>query len=439
MIYLDIQFFVRKMFDKLPIEIQDRIFLQFSPYGSDRTTLQNTRELQSSYVKRSTVYYTVEMTAQYNNLDNMKWLYYHNNYDVNYYPANFVLIRYAIQNSNFEMFRWLADKGIELGNQDFDRAAYYGNLDIMKYMYKKGIKWYYNALTNASIFGNIENIKWLLESGHPYDEKTLIASGEKDHRLESPLIEAVKSNKFEIVKYMYEYGCTYSKDVFKFAARNGNLDIIKYFYHLYRQEDFSNNSTIFANAAKFAACQGDQKHYLKGLENMQWLLDNGITFDKFVFTAVANSINVMKWLYSKGCPYGLNVFKEAAKTPNLETFKWLREINCPWNASIFTGVVNYDMEFSEKMVILKWLYANRCPWNEHTFVAAAINGDLGILEWLNDNRCPWDKYTLYSKATHGSMVSKDKNEFMNAWFTRCNKFYKPAVFKWLTKKFKLLK
>jgi ankyrin repeat protein len=286
------------MFDKLPTEIQDRIFLQFSPHDSDWKTLQNTRELQSSYVRRRTAYNRAELAAQHNNIDNMKWLYYHNKY-----PDNFILIRCVIPYNNFEMFKWLVDKGVRIDNQDFDIAAYYGKLDIMKYLYKKGIRWGYKALTNAVIFGELENIKWLLEMGHPYDEKTLIApinaSGEffikKTHRLKSPIIEAVKSDNFENVKYLYEHGCTWSKDVFKYAALNGNLDIIKYFYHLYRRNDFLNNSIIFANAAKFAACQDEQK----GLENMQWLLDNDFTFDKFVFIAVADSINVMDWLYAK--------------------------------------------------------------------------------------------------------------------------------------------
>ena len=43
-----------RMRHSIPQEIQDMIFLQFGPYGSDYETLKNTRVLQSEYVRNVT-------------------------------------------------------------------------------------------------------------------------------------------------------------------------------------------------------------------------------------------------------------------------------------------------------------------------------------------------------------------------------------------------
>ena len=56
-------------FDKLPIEIRDRIFLSL-PYND----LKNTREYQSIYVKEVTEYGDIDEAEKNGNLKNMKWL-----------------------------------------------------------------------------------------------------------------------------------------------------------------------------------------------------------------------------------------------------------------------------------------------------------------------------------------------------------------------------
>ncbi|KAJ3268986.1 hypothetical protein HDV01_001974, partial [Terramyces sp. JEL0728] len=53
----------------LPVELWDRIWLL-----CDKETLENTRELQSEYVKRATEHFVFNEAARNGNLEIMKWL-----------------------------------------------------------------------------------------------------------------------------------------------------------------------------------------------------------------------------------------------------------------------------------------------------------------------------------------------------------------------------
>jgi len=136
------------------------------------------------------------------------------------------------------------------------------------------------------------------------------------------------------------------------------------------------------------------------LENMKWLNENGVPFDKWVFyfSALQGTLDNMEWLLVKNCPFDENTFRGAAENGNIENLKFLLDVGCPWNATTFSAAARYGC-----LDNLKWLRRNRCPWNTDTFKAAAEKGILCNLQWLKDNRCPWDTNTFTAAALQGSL------------------------------------
>ena len=74
---------------------------------------------------------------------------------------------------------------------------------------------------------------------------------------------------------------------------------------------------------------------------------------------------------------------------SLDSMRWLHEKGCPWSRDTFRAVaLQGDLE------IMKWLYENGCPFGENTFEGAARHGDLNNLEWLYEKGCCWGYTTI---------------------------------------------
>ena len=84
----------------LPQEIQDKIFLEV-----DFETLKRTRELQSNYINKVTMYDSIREAAKYGNLENMKWL------KEQGCPWDSYTFKYAARNGNLENMKWLKEQG----------------------------------------------------------------------------------------------------------------------------------------------------------------------------------------------------------------------------------------------------------------------------------------------------------------------------------------
>lgn len=110
-----------------------------------------------------------------------------------------------------------------------------------------------------------------------------------------------------------------------------------------------------------------------------------------------NQLSVIKWLFSKGCKFGLNPWNiaitidVAAAQGHLDIIIWLNENivlpngNDVHSAATIKGV-NSAAENGHLQVV-KWLYANYsicCTINGIN--GAARNGHLHILEWLHQNK-----------------------------------------------------
>ena len=66
---------------------------------------------------------------------------------------------------------------------------------------------------------------------------------------------------------------------------------------------------------------------------------------------------VLKWLRSKGCPWGEETCTDAAEGGHLEILKWLRSEGCPWDETTCTDAADYG-----HLDVLQWAIDNSCPY-----------------------------------------------------------------------------
>ena len=147
--------------DKLPGEIRDNIFLYL-----EWETLNNTRELQSKYVKYATECNNYRDATNYRNLENIKWIFKYTKY-----PWDNVTYSYAARSGNLDIIKWFFKMGCPWCEWTFAYAT--GDITIMKWLHANNCPWDELTFANAICIGNITNMKWLLENGCPYNKYSI--------------------------------------------------------------------------------------------------------------------------------------------------------------------------------------------------------------------------------------------------------------------------
>ena len=149
-------------FFKLPIELQDYIFLL-----CDANLLENTREFQSEYVQQCTKHFSYD--DKLNKL-NFKWLFY-------------------------QSIRW----GIYMHDRVFLLACIHNDMEIIKFMFKPDrITQIYqlNGFKAIIANGDLKNVQVLQDIGVNYDfDKAIIISKRKNlHDITEWLLKNKKMN-----------------------------------------------------------------------------------------------------------------------------------------------------------------------------------------------------------------------------------------------------
>lgn len=94
----------------------------------------------------------------------------------------------------------------------------------------------------------------------------------------------------------------------------------------------------------------------------------------------SNSIRLLRWARSNGCPWISDTCSIAAENGRLKVLKWLRANGCTWTSNTcFQAAQNGHFK------VLQWAYENGCSWDSRIFYVAAYNGQLKILQWARAN------------------------------------------------------
>ena len=131
-----------------------------------------------------------------------------------------------------------------------------------------------------------------------------------------------------------------------YAASNGHLDCIKYFY--------SKGCHLGIDTMSYAAIHGH-------LDCLTFLLENGdinnSDYDELLLSAAGNgNLDCIKYLYSKGSSLSTWAIAYAAEYGSLECVKYLIANSCP-----FDNVATFNAAVKGHLDCLKCLIANGCP------------------------------------------------------------------------------
>jgi hypothetical protein len=73
----------------------------------------------------------------------------------------------------------------------------------------------------------------------------------------------------------------------------------------------------------------------------------------------------------------------STKRNSLDVLKWLREKGCPWNAKTCSTAA-----FTGRLYIVKWARENGCEWDAETFDNTRNSSNKDLIAWLTTNGCP---------------------------------------------------
>jgi hypothetical protein len=91
-------------------------------------------------------------------------------------------------------------------------------------------------------------------------------------------------------------------------------------------------------------------------------------------------LDMLKWLYSRGCPINKYNCADAACYGHLHILKWLRRQKCPWDEETCDWSALYG-----HLETLQWALDNGCPQGEGTGSYAVQGGHLPVIQLLHDN------------------------------------------------------
>ena len=211
------------------------------------------------------------------------------------------------------------------------------NLKVLKYLYKDGCIFNCMVLAEAIDNENIKIINWFLKKSkskkinkstfdiikgsdlcfHKACEKgnfniiKILKENDihGDYDSES-CSSAVFGNNLKLLKYLINEGYRFSKDSYVEAARNGNINILKYLFDI-AQHDLSYpwfDKTATAEAAKYGK-----------LKTLKWLVKKGCIWDVFTtfLASKYNHIETLKWSLENGCPIYEGLYENIYKFHSL--------------------------------------------------------------------------------------------------------------------------
>ena len=156
--------------------------------------------------------------------------------------------------------------------------------------------------------------------------------------------------------------------------------------------------------------EGDLVNYavLQGsVEILRWLMEEKGWLpneETGWWAGIGGSIEVLEYLWGKGCEFHKGICAGAAMQGRLEALKFLRDLDppCPWDYR----TCMYAAEEGH-LEVLKWARAQEppCPWDAGTCSFAAGEGHLEVLKWARsqDPPCPWGWRTCTYAAQGGHL------------------------------------
>ena len=229
------------------------------------------------------------------------------------------------------------------------------------------------------------------------------------------ILAAVKSKSLNHLQWLERNGfpLTESHRLIEMAARTeNNIPMIEY---LISQNCPISHYCTLQSAAAYGA-----------LNNLKWLLKNGISIDvPSVFKEAISRrapLDMKKWLFENGYPIAVSHLV-AKENDSIETLEWFKEQGVSFSEKVTNSQFNQFRIMEEaaaqgSLDNIKSLVENGCPinsptilreaaaqgslenikWNPVLLAEAVRTGDLKVMKWLFANGCPIERSAIFREA-----------------------------------------
>lgn len=200
---------------------------------------------------------------------------------------------------------------------------------------------------------------------------------------------AAKRGHFEVVVRAHEQVAPMNERGAFFAAQKTHLRVMQW-----AAADLGIRLSSLAIA--FAAKNGN-------LEAIKWCLDSKSALGPTVceWGAQGGNVAILKWLREQRTKWDPRTCAAAAQKGHLAVLQWLREQKCPWDEkTCYKAAGNGHFE------VLKWARTNGCPWNGKTYARALKNKHTEIVDWAYTNGCPLPPMNVELTSTKRRGVRK---------------------------------
>ncbi len=247
-------------------------------------------------------------------------------------------------------------------------------------------------------FGNVELLKIALDSGcvltmsNDYDQNMYLNKYDMTNIMDTCAL-AAQNGHINVIEFCLNNGCKLNWISYLMAAKNGQLETIKWL----KKKNIGPLNTYVLGIAAYNG------HY----DVMKWLIINNCEINNLTGGSAAENghLNILKLLIDNGCEITEWVNQRAALYNQLHILIYLKENNFVFTIRTFNTAAaaghldalilleNYGSKFDETtclaaadkghLEIIRWLVYNKCDYNkDHINISAAVNGHINIFEWL---------------------------------------------------------
>ena len=193
---------------------------------------------------------------------------------------------------------------------------------------------------------------------------------------------------YHLVLSILKKGCTITEEIKEKCLSSYDLRLYQCLYP---------NHLTLSSELMYNVCENGN------LELIKWLRSKGGPWGEWTcaLAAFEGNLELLQWLRSQGCPWDERTCSHAAIEGYLELIQWARSQGCPWDKGTCTNAAK-----GGHLKLLQWVRSHGCPWDEQTCSWAAWGGNLEFLQWARSDPldpCPWDEWTCALAAENGHL------------------------------------
>jgi hypothetical protein len=278
-----------------------------------------------------------------------------------------------------------------------DTSKFFGDVHTRRF-WTNTMKWTYSI----SCCKNLDILKYVLDSVEKYYKNDLCAFAAANGNLitlkyfyelklpwgiMSPQ-NAAYNGHLECLVFCHENGCEWNGNTIHAATKHGHISCVKYAHE--HGCEWGEKTTYFAA-------------YNGYFDILKYAIDNGCYVHEDTCNAAAyyGDLSILQYVIEKGCSWDEEITKHAASNPRITNLEFLTYIY--QNAGGWHPTTCETAASSGNLECLKYAHEHGCDWSGDGWdgvvcANAALDGHLSCLIYAHAHGCDWDEDTCTSAA-----------------------------------------